>query len=75
MARAKAPRNGNTRTTKPLTAPDGMANWSAVDVETEIRRRAYQLYEERGRTPGHENDDWLVAEREILARSNQQHSA
>jgi hypothetical protein len=52
-----------------------MANWSAVDVETEIRRRAYQLYEERGRTPGHENDDWLVAEREILARSNQQHSA
>lgn len=39
-----------------------------INLEEEIRRRAYQLYEERGCTPGHENDDWLVAEREILTR-------
>ena len=31
-----------------------------INLEEEIRRRAYQLYEERGCTPGHENDDWLV---------------
>jgi hypothetical protein len=48
-----------------------------INLEEEIRRRAYQLYEERGCTPGHENDDWLVAEREILTRYTTQraHSA
>lgn len=48
-----------------------------INLEEEIRRRAYQLYEERGCTPGHENDDWLVAEREILMRytAQRQHSA
>ena len=47
-----------------------------INLEEEIRRRAYQLYEERGCTPGHENDDWLVAEREVLTRyTAQQHSA
>lgn len=30
-----------------------------------IRKRAYQLFEERGRQPGHELDDWLQAEHEI----------
>ena len=31
----------------------------------QIRRRAYQLYEERGRDDGHDLDDWLRAEREV----------
>jgi hypothetical protein len=31
----------------------------------EIRRRAYEIYTERGRTPGQELDDWLRAEREL----------
>ena len=30
-----------------------------------IRKRAYQLFEARGRHQGHELDDWLQAEREI----------
>ena len=30
-----------------------------------IRKRAYQLFEDRGRRQGHELDDWLQAEREI----------
>ena len=30
-----------------------------------IRARALQIYEARGRTAGHELDDWLEAEREI----------
>ena len=42
-----------------------------INVEEEIRRRAFELYEQRGRTPGGEHDDWLVAEREILARYQQ----
>ena len=34
-------------------------------LEEEIRHRAYQLYEERGREDGHDLDDWLSAEAEI----------
>lgn len=30
-----------------------------------IQKRAYQLFEARGRHPGHELDDWLKAEAEI----------
>ena len=46
-----------------------------VNLEEEIRRRAYELYLERrataGAGSGDENQDWLVAEREI----REQHSA
>ena len=31
-----------------------------------IRKRAYQLFEDRGRQSGHQLDDWLSAERECL---------
>jgi hypothetical protein len=30
-----------------------------------IALRAYELFQERGRTPGRELDDWLRAEREM----------
>ena len=32
----------------------------------EIAARAYQIYLERGRLAGHEMDDWLQAEYELL---------
>jgi DUF2934 family protein len=31
----------------------------------EVARRAYQLFEERGREPGREWEDWFRAEREL----------
>jgi len=31
----------------------------------EIARRAYELYEQRGRLDEHDWDDWLQAEREL----------
>src|SRR5215469_583380 len=43
-------------------------NVAPINLEDEIRRRAYELYEQRGCAPGHENDDWLIAESEILTR-------
>ncbi|HXY51532.1 MAG TPA: DUF2934 domain-containing protein [Terriglobales bacterium] len=48
-----------------------------INLEEEIRRRAYELYEARGCAPGHETDDWFVAEREVLARygSENRHTA
>ena len=33
-----------------------------------IRRRAYQIYDCRGREPGHDLEDWVQAEREIRIR-------
>lgn len=41
-----------------------------ISLEEEIRFRAYELYEERGRQDGMENDDWIRAETEILAKHN-----
>jgi hypothetical protein len=35
-----------------------------IDREA-IARRAYERYLQRGRTPGHEQEDWLEAEREL----------
>ena len=34
-----------------------------------IARRAYELFQERGRTPGRELDDWVHAEREMQEAS------
>jgi len=52
----------------------------AVDLEEEIRRRAYELYLQRaasageGNGNGNENQDWLIAEREIRSRhASQEH--
>ena len=33
--------------------------------DEDIRRRAYEIYLERGEQPGGELDDWLQAEREL----------
>jgi Protein of unknown function (DUF2934) len=38
---------------------------SIIDLQEQIRRRAYELYEQRGRDDGHELDDWLHAESEV----------
>jgi Protein of unknown function (DUF2934) len=80
MARAKTTGNGNTRRKQVATLPavdltKSTKNSPSTDLEVEIRRRAYELYEQRGYTPGHENEDWLVAEQEVLSRHDQQQSA
>jgi Protein of unknown function (DUF2934) len=36
-------------------------------LHARISRRAYELYEEHGRQPGHELEDWLQAEQDILS--------
>jgi len=39
---------------------------SHVEAEESIRRRAHQIYRERGGGPGRELEDWLQAERELM---------
>ncbi len=53
---ATTPQNRSRTTTVPE---------SSVRSEEEIRTRAYELYEERGREDGYAMDDWLRAEAEI----------
>jgi len=36
-----------------------------IPIDQQIQQRAYELYEQRGRTDGHDLDDWLQAECEI----------
>jgi hypothetical protein len=38
--------------------------------EHEIRRRAYEIYLERGAQPGLELEDWLQAERELKSNES-----
>jgi hypothetical protein len=38
-------------------------------TEDEIRKRAYEIYRERGGGPGNAVDDWLQAEAELKLRS------
>jgi hypothetical protein len=51
---------------KPSTlAPKSDAPTVLIPMEQQIQQRAYELYEQRGRTDGYDLDDWLQSEREI----------
>jgi hypothetical protein len=41
---------------------------SSPELQDQIRRRAYELYEQRGRNDGHEVSDWLQAESEVAQK-------
>jgi hypothetical protein len=43
---------------------------SSPEVEDDIRRRAYEIYETRGFTGGSDIEDWLQAESEVLKKKN-----
>ena len=91
MAKAKTPRTTNNRSKQVIQMPEpGTATVTtaapsetrktssapvSIDIQGEIRRRAYELYEQRGRVHGFEQEDWAQAEREILARHNRPQSA
>ena len=46
----------------------GISELQEFELEYQIRLRAYELYEEGGREGGHELDDWLRAEAEIMQK-------
>lgn len=86
MAR-RTPGNGTNNRSKKAAPPsptpamqvvaDARKNVVPISLEDEIRRRAYEIYVERGSTPGSEHEDWLAAEREIRSRygRQEQHTA
>jgi hypothetical protein len=70
---SEVPKNGKQGSRTPLNGP--------FNLEEKIRVRAYELYLQRrataGDANGDENQDWLIAEREILSGNGGQdhHSA
>ena len=54
------------RTSSPHSAKSNPE--SPALTEELIRQRAYQLYEERGCEDGHDLEDWLRAEAEMLGK-------
>jgi hypothetical protein len=40
--------------------------FEAASLREQIESRAHEIYLSRGAEPGHELDDWLQAEREIM---------
>lgn len=78
MPKAKSPRTPKP-TTKPvadnkvLQMPENGSGASRngsspSDLDATIRLRAYELYVQRGYVEGFQEEDWLRAEREVLAR-------
>jgi Protein of unknown function (DUF2934) len=63
---AKPKRHGSTEPQAAFADPETCAV-SVVNPPREeaIKRRAYEIYLERGEQPGHELEDWLQAEREF----------
>jgi phosphoenolpyruvate synthase/pyruvate phosphate dikinase len=59
------------------TGPESRPHLVPINLDDEIRRRAYELWEQQGCESGHQEEHWLLAEREILARysSGRQQSA
>jgi hypothetical protein len=53
-----------TRDRTPKPVANDSTN-SPRELEEQIRCRAYELYEKRGRQDGQEQDDWFRAEAEI----------
>jgi hypothetical protein len=65
-ASAKAPRTARkTRTPAP---PDARVEISPDELRKLVSEAAYYRAKQRGFTPGHEVEDWVQAEAEVLRR-------
>ena len=53
-------------TKKPPTTE--ISELQEFELQYQLRLRAYELYEKRGREDGHELEDWLRAEKEITQK-------
>jgi hypothetical protein len=64
MPKAARQRTDKVLTMPPAESPLAVAIASGV-AESDIARRAFELYCDRGRKDRHDVDDWLNAEREL----------
>lgn len=57
-------KNSHTNPANPLSLKDR----TDAKIDQDIRRRAYQLYQERGGGEGSATDDWLQAKKDVLSQ-------
>jgi hypothetical protein len=55
-------------TTMPTPSQTIYQTLESIELEEQIRLRAYKLYEQRGREDGHDLEDWLRAESEVTEK-------
>jgi hypothetical protein len=77
-APAKAPRASSTSSSKPKTETkakndltfgnNARAELSQDELRKLVSEAAYYRAKQRGFTPGHEEEDWIQAEAEVLRR-------
>lgn len=72
MATVKRSRTRKISETAEATPPSQASTVSvttrSVDLHDAIRRRAYELYQQRGGQHGTDVEDWVRAEKEVLER-------
>jgi hypothetical protein len=54
----------------PASAAGSSGNISSEETRRQIAEAAYFRAKERGFAPGHELEDWIEAESEVMGRSN-----
>ena len=60
---------------RPIQPADHHRSSGDKRIEEEIRIRAYELFEQRGRLEGFHDQDWARAEAEVLAKYRRDKSA
>jgi hypothetical protein len=68
-SKAAAPRSASTAASTP-TAGTARADRASDDIRRQIAEAAYLRAKERGFEPGHELEDWVEAESEVMGRIN-----
>ena len=68
--RRKTPRKAASVTPKPDTKSNIRAEASPEEIRRLIAEAAYYRAKERGFEPGHELEDWIEAESEVMGRIN-----
>ncbi len=70
---ATAEKKISTRSKKSAFPTNGNSDLSTAQVlsltEEQIRQRAYEIYESRGRQDGAHESDWFAAEAELRSRT------
>jgi hypothetical protein len=62
---SKSEDSDSSNAEQPWAEPQEQEHLPDSTREERIRRRAYEMYLERGGEPGHDLKDWLQAEREL----------
>jgi hypothetical protein len=60
------------KTSTLMALPNPETVFHPTGLDEQIRCRAYQLYDERGKTDGQELEDWFRAEAEIMTHQVKQ---